>query len=354
MARERDPSISEIFYYFETHTDIANGRTVGRKIGVIQEIIIKKFLLTSQKVRDCLIYEPRLRGKSGATHKVEFVLFAPICVVRLAVGPAFRLRSPSLEIVVRKTVPADRKASIAVLTGEGPVTKTLAVEQAFALSVVDRGTSRLLFVKLVEVSATECRIAILDSGRPLASLESKRVGAQRFSSSDKLGSGIQTIEKAKQTSLVAVDFDLEFNDQMLSQSSGSPSRRFRSFALLGNGVHWTDHDLSVLETYVDFTIQVKDSAIIRYSEFVGTLARLRGAPFFAFFMGYFNGMTVTAPDAFEVTADDFVLLRPLVEPYVSMNLVELVCMQIPEYTVVSEASLPQSGPVRRGKTGGAN
>lgn len=39
MTRERDPRISEIFYYFEEHTDIASGRTVGRKIGVIQEII---------------------------------------------------------------------------------------------------------------------------------------------------------------------------------------------------------------------------------------------------------------------------------------------------------------------------
>ena len=66
MAPVRDPSISEIFYYFETHTDIVNGRTVGRKIGVIQEILIKKFLLTSQRIRDCLIYEPRLRGKSRA------------------------------------------------------------------------------------------------------------------------------------------------------------------------------------------------------------------------------------------------------------------------------------------------
>jgi hypothetical protein len=67
----RDPRISEIFYYFESHTDIATGRTVGRKIGVIQEIIIKKFLLTEPSIRDCLIYEPRLRGKSGATPELS-------------------------------------------------------------------------------------------------------------------------------------------------------------------------------------------------------------------------------------------------------------------------------------------
>ena len=224
MARDHDPSISEIFYYFESHTDIANGRTVGRKIGVIQEIIIKKFLLTSQRIRDCLIYEPRLRGKSGATHKVEFVLFAPLCVVSLAVHSVFRLRSPSLEIVVKRTLQADRKASVSVPTGEGPTTRLLGVEQALPITVVDQGHPRLLFVKLVDVSTTDCRIAILDSAKPLASLESIRVGAQRFSGSDKLGSGIQTIEKAKQTSLVAVDFDLEFNDQMLSQSSGTSTR----------------------------------------------------------------------------------------------------------------------------------
>jgi hypothetical protein len=59
-------------------------------------------------------------------------------------------------------------------------------------------------------------VSVLDSEVPLASLESKRVGAQRFSGSDALGSGIQTIEKAKQTSLVAIDFDLQFNETMLT------------------------------------------------------------------------------------------------------------------------------------------
>ena len=351
MAPVQDPSISKIFYYFETHTNIVNGRTVGRKIGVIQEILIKKFLLTSQRIRDCLIYEPRLRGKSGATHKVEFVLFAPLCVIRLGIGSPFRLREPSLEVSINRVSVADGRASVVVLTGEGRTTKMLGIEQAFSFTVVKAGAPHVLIVKLVEVSATECRIAILDSARPLASLESKRVGAQRFSGSEKLGSGIQTIEKAKQTSLVAVDFDLEFNDKMLSQSSSTSSRRFRSFALLGNGVHWTDHDLSVLQTYVDFTIQVKDSAIVRYSDFVGNLAILQGKPFFPFFMAYFGGMTVAPPDAFEVDEDDFELLRPLVEPYVNMNLVDLVCMQIPEYSVLSEAGEETPGVEKRSKPG---
>lgn len=348
MSRERDPGISEIFYYFETHTDIANGRTVGRKIGVIQEIVIKKFLLTNQRIRDCLIYEPRLRGKSGATHKVEFVLFAPICVIQLGIGATFRLREPSLEISLKRV--AEGRANIAVLTGEGAVAKPLGIEQSFSVVVVKKGVPRVLFIKLVAVSATECRVAVLDSARPLASLESKRVGAQRFSGSDKLGSGIQTIEKAKQTSLVAVDFDLEFNDKMLSQSPESV-RRFRSFALLGNGVHWTDHDLSVLETYVDFTVQVKDSAIIRYSSFVGQLAAECGESFLSFFMSYFNGMTVAPPDAFEVDSNDFELLRPLVEPYVGMDLVELVCMQIPEYNVLSEKAIGSPMTNKPNRTG---
>jgi hypothetical protein len=52
----RDTRISEIFYYFERDTNIATGRTVGRKIGVIQEIIVKKFLLTELSIRDCLIF----------------------------------------------------------------------------------------------------------------------------------------------------------------------------------------------------------------------------------------------------------------------------------------------------------
>ena len=77
-----DPRISEIFYYFEKHTTIASGRTVGRKIGVVQEILCKKLILQSEKIRDSVIYEPKLPGHSGATHKVEFILFQPLkCLV---------------------------------------------------------------------------------------------------------------------------------------------------------------------------------------------------------------------------------------------------------------------------------
>ena len=32
---KRDPKISDIFYYFQEHTNIANGRTAGRKIGTM-------------------------------------------------------------------------------------------------------------------------------------------------------------------------------------------------------------------------------------------------------------------------------------------------------------------------------
>lgn len=47
---ERDPRISEIFYYFERHTSITSGRTVGRKIGVVQEIICMSLLLSSEPI----------------------------------------------------------------------------------------------------------------------------------------------------------------------------------------------------------------------------------------------------------------------------------------------------------------
>lgn len=334
----RDPRISDIFYYFETHTDIATGRTVGRKIGVIQEIIIKKFLLTEPSIRDCLIYEPRLRGKSGATHKVEFVLFKPLVVAMIPKGEHFRMQEPSLEISVRTVDESRGRASLVVLTGEGRETKMLSVDQALSVTVVTDGRPKLLYIKLVEVSATHCRVAMMDAEVPLASLESKRVGAQRFAGSDALGSGIQTIEKAKQTSLVAIDFDLQFNETMLSQRTAGGPRQFRSFAILGNGVHWTDHDLSVLQTYVDFTIQVKDDAIMRYAEFVRVLAEARGVLFLPFFMAYFAGMTKTPPDAFQVSSSDFVLLRPRVEPYVNMTLTELVRHQIPDYPIAESGA----------------
>lgn len=136
------------------------------------------------------------------------------------------------------------------------------------------------------------------------------MGAQRFANSKKLGSGIQTIEKAKQASLVAVDFDLRYNGNLLALTRDKTRRMFRSFVVLGNGVHWTPQDLAILDTYVDYTYQVDDPAVIRYAVFVRKLATKQKADFFPFFMAYFQGMTKTPPDSFVVSAKDFLPIRP--------------------------------------------
>lgn len=337
MADEHDPRISEIFYYFEEHTDIKNGRTVGRKIGVIQEILVKKLLVQEQRIRDCMVYEPRLRGRSGATHKVEFVLFQPLLVAAIPAGRSVRLRPPELQVTVKKADHERGTARVGVLVGGGETTATLRVDQNLSVEALLDGIPRTIFIKLVQFDGVVARVAVLDGGRPLASLESKRVGAQRFSSTDQLGSGIQTIEKAKQTSLVAIDFDIQYNAVMLASSSEEHVRPFRSFALLGNGVHWTDHDLSVLATYVDFTFLVRDTAIIRYADYVRAKADVAGQRFFNFFMAYFNGMTKTPADSFSVSEADFQLLRPLKGPFKGKGLAELVLMQIPAYKVATPA-----------------
>lgn len=335
MPDEHDPRISKIFYYFEEHTDIKNGRTVGRKIGVVQEILVKKLLCQDQAIRDCMIYEPRLQGRSGATHKVEFVLFKPLLVAELPAKKPVRLTPPELQVTVKKVDRVRGTARISVLVGEGEQTVTLAPDHSFSVLALQDGKARSIFIKLVQIDGDLARVAILDGGSPLASLESKRVGAQRFSNTDMLGSGIQTIEKAKQTSLVAIDFDIRYNERMLAHSVDGDHRPFRSFALLGNGVHWTDHDLSVLSTYVDFTFLVRDTAIIGYADYVRQKAEAAGQSFFNFYMAYFNGMTKTPADSFPVAESDFQLLRPKIGPFCDKGLRELVLMQIPPYQIAT-------------------
>lgn len=68
----RNPRISEIFYFFEALTTLKSGRAVGRKIGVVQEVILKKYLDSDEGLRRRMYLENRLEGESGATHKVEF------------------------------------------------------------------------------------------------------------------------------------------------------------------------------------------------------------------------------------------------------------------------------------------
>lgn len=287
----RDPRISDIFYYFEQHTNISSGRTVGRKIGVVQEILCKKLLLQSATIRDCIIYEPKMPGISGATHKVEFVLLQPVNAIELSIGASYS-PSPGFSIKAGTADPYAKSAKLQLTVGTKKTNTT--VLEGRVIKVPDTA----LHIKIMDIDAKRIRMTVLDDSSPVASIESKRVGAQRFSGSDKLGSGIQTIEKAKQASLVAIDFDLKYNKKLLVQNPAKTGRSFRSFVVLGNGVHWTNHDLAVLETYVDYTYLATDAAVIRYADFVRVLADNQKADFFKFFMAYFNGMTKTPLPSF--------------------------------------------------------
>lgn len=323
----RDHRISDIFYYFEQHTTIASGRTVGRKIGVVQEILCKKLLLTSDKIRDCVVYEPKLLGRSGATHKVEFVILKPTLAVELSLGKSFEI-AQGLSATV-SSIDSAKLAAKLTLVGEKKNRLIVRPGMEKFLSHFIPGST--LLMKVAGVNASRVRLTILDTTSPVASIESKRVGAQRFSSSDKLGSGIQTIEKAKQASLVAVDFDLRFNGTLLAQAGANQKRAFRSFVVLGNGVHWTAHDLAILETYVDYTYLANDDAIIRYADFVRQLSQKASLDFFAFFMAYFQGMTKTPADAFVVSDADFTSMRPKH----AGSLLVAIESQIPPYPVTT-------------------
>ncbi len=329
---ERDARISEIFYYFEKHTSISTGRTVGRKIGVVQELMCKKLLLNSPRIRDSVVYEPRIRGRSGATHKVEFVLFQPLEVFNVAVGRrADSVRVEGLSVSVSK-VDSVRKAVSLSISHAGRKAKCTVAEGRPVNSKVPRQMleSGALQIKIWINEDQSARVSILDLSSPIASIESKRVGAQRFSATEKLGSGIQTIEKAKQASLVAVDFDLLYNETAMTLSGRDAQRSYRSFVILGNGVHWTPHDLSILDAYVDCTYLVGDQSIIRYADHVRREADSKGEDFFQYFMSYFRGLTTTEADGFDVHDSDFAPLRPQDGP----SLKEALLRQFADYPVI--------------------
>lgn len=329
MSSAPDPRISKIFYYFEQHTNIGSGRTVGRKIGVVQEILCKKLLLTSQAIRDSVIYEPKIKGRSKASHKVEFVLFQPAKVFEIGTGQEAVIEA-NLSIKVT-AIDANRgKAKVVIRDRNESKRCTVDVDKLVGGTARALITAHGLDVRLSELTSSHARLAILERSSPVASIESKRVGAQRFSSSDQLGSGIQTIEKAKQASLVAVDFDLEYNGNLMAITGHGSQRKYRSFVVLGNGVHWTQHDLAILETYVDYSYLATDDAIIRYADFVRDFAQSQNQPFFNYFMSYFQGMTKTAPDRFKALESDFEPMRPTNAP----TLLKAVEAQIQPYSVI--------------------
>ncbi len=306
LTGARDERISEIFYYFEQLTTISSGRTVGRKIGVVQETLLRKYLEQDEHVRRRMYLEQFLTGISGAAHKVEFS-FHPLTT---AAGLAENDEVPGTEgVLVSKVSPGSESLYLGLGAGapqvlvapERPIPKKGPLRDHLARHQQD--------IRVVAVGPEGVTLDVVDRSRLLASLESKRVGAQRFAGSDKLGAGIQTIEKAKQASLVAIDLDLLHNGNVKPLQPLDAPKQLISIVALGNGVHWTEKDKAVLGTFVDFTWLVRDEAIVRYAEFVRHLAG-DTEDFLPFFMDYFKGMTVQQDDDFEVYDDDFSIIVP--------------------------------------------
>ncbi len=310
--------ISEIFHYFSEHagTDISNGRAMGRKIGVMQEILVRKYLLQSQRLADAVIFEPGLPGYSQADHKVEFVLFQPVQVLEFRLGDdqevsGFRLRLMRIDESSQGNLRARFNVSAAGFKTRTDFGKHLGPSNKRVRELLK---SARLTLRLSDVTDDSARVSVLNlsSGYVRASIESKRVGAQRFADSDRLGAGIQTIEKAKQAALVAIDADLLLNNQVIKAlTPRGERRRYISIVVLGNGVHWTLKDIHVLETYVDHTFLMRDEAIIRYADTLRRRHRAQqderadGESFKDYFMRYFGGMTRSLADDFGVLPTDF-------------------------------------------------
>lgn len=150
---------------------------------------------------DSMIYEPRIWGFSGATHKVEFVLFQPVEVLEVSVGQqrdSARVEGLSLSVSTIDSVRGTAKISMKYADRKYPC--TVHADRP----ITSKNPRQLLEENGLRIKARinpdSVRFSVLDLSSPIASIESKRVGAQRFASTEKLGSGIQTIEKAKQAS----------------------------------------------------------------------------------------------------------------------------------------------------------
>src|SRR5687768_6920562 len=181
MAKLRDPKISEIFYYFEQHTNLQTGRTMGRKIGVVQEILVKKLLLGSPRLKDSIVYEPRIGGRSGATHKVEFVFFQPICALVLKAGSKAEFPGAAGVSVHLEAVDSQaRRAKFTVTIGREKL--RCAMNEGELSSIKLRGIleQHKVQLRLSEVLNNKARISLVELDAPRLTIESKRVGAQRF------------------------------------------------------------------------------------------------------------------------------------------------------------------------------
>ena len=293
------------------------GHVLGRKIGVMQEIIVWKLLRSSNLIKERVLGEVWVEGKSSAEHKVEFGIFSKIFSEKVASNESYDLETLGFNLKIKDIGSNFVRINVPNLTD-----KNCKINFSELNGVGLKKNYRNFFneknirIKAFKIKGDHVQLVVLNLSDPLVHIESKRVGVEE--TKGKLLPAPQTIEKAKQTSLVAIDLRRKYGGVWkYNREIG----RFISIAVLGNGVHWKKKDMAILSEYVDYVYKIKDEAIIRYINWILD-KRSESDNRKKILLKYFKGTKSTPLDEFEVFIDDFYIVYPKISSKHFLDIIE--------------------------------
>jgi len=283
--------ISGVFKYIEGYHKM--GHQIGRKIGDMLELIVLAKIYADKNLTDRLMVEPKIYGETGAGHKVEFGFFEDFdsnhlnpfgiieckkvgvevtknasiknSLLKLGVGEEiFNQTSPSWynldeKAFIKLVVKEIHKDSVNVTVESNLVKETL-------LTIDTTGTFKLVITEdcIVHALTPDTDLREIDGivrFCRIIKLEKIDIAQTHWGIYDCL-TGPQTIEKAKQASLVAMDARKLVDGKWGKDDLQEEEKSLLSILVLTESSHWEIKSRKVITTCIDHNIIVPDDIVV--------------------------------------------------------------------------------------------
>ena len=284
------PYITNLYKYIESYNIM--GHQIGRKIGDMLEILTMGSIYRNHNLLSRLDTEGKLEGYTTAGHKVEFGFYNDLTNKRQLFGA---VECKCVGVEVTKSGSANRHI------------RTLGINESISIDFSARWMQRSESVSFTVLSIspnqaklsfenTEINVAIGDNIKiavdehsslhavlPNESMYEKVQNIVRACKIVKIESiangkikmslwncltGPQTIEKAKQASLVAMDIRRKVDGHWGKEDIAEESKSIISILVLCEFSHWETKSRNVIKTCIDHNLIIPDEIMIKsFQEF---------------------------------------------------------------------------------------
>ena len=284
------PYLSDLFKHIEGFNMM--GHQIGRKVGDMLELVVMAKVHSNPELAKRVIYEPKMIGATGAGHKVEFGFYENTGQFNINKPFGFieckkvgvevtkdtttrnSLRNLSLNqninIVLRRkwlktpvhfdlriiALSKDRVNVEIKITGQKPCKIDIFQGGSIKLVVTEDGRLHLL-------GPTENLREISGIVRVCKYINLEKISDDQCSWSlyDCL-TGPQTIEKAKQASLVAMDIRKLVDGRWGKDDINNSEKTITSILVITEASHWEEKSRKVITTCIDHNIIIPDEIIV--------------------------------------------------------------------------------------------